>query len=76
MDDDAYLAALLAHRATASTNDTRSPAEKLVSRNIKTFTKLPDLRKMVHGDKDCRNEELPMKLTPAYRQKTKQYSTN
>ena len=31
MDDDAYLA-LLAHRATPSTNDTRSPAEKLMGK--------------------------------------------
>ena len=70
MDDDAYLA-LLAHRATPSTNDTRSPAEKLMGRNIRT--PLPDLRRMVHGNKDCRNEELPIKLKPAYRRKRKQY---
>ncbi len=34
MDDDAYLT-LVAHRTTPSTNDTRSPAEKLMSRNIR-----------------------------------------
>ena len=62
MDDDAYLT-LLAHRATPSTNNTRSPAEKRMGRNIRT----------PHGNKDCRNEELPIKLRPAYRRKRKQY---
>ena len=70
MDDDAYLA-LLAHRATPSTNDTRSPAEKLMGRNIRT--PLPDLRKMVYGKKDCRDTELPVKFNPAYKRKRKQY---
>ena len=66
MDKDAYLA-LLAHRATTSTNDTRSPAEKLMGRNIRT--PLPDLRKMVYGKKDCRNTELPVKFYAAYKRK-------
>ena len=70
MDDDAYLA-LLAHRATPSTNDTRSPAEKLMGRNIRT--PLPDLRKMVYGKKDCRDTKLHVKFNPAYKWKTKQY---
>ena len=70
MGDDAYLA-LLAHRATPSTNDTRSPAEKLMGRNIRT--PLPDLRKMVYGKKDCRDTELPVKFNPAYKRKRKQY---
>ena len=70
MDDDAYLA-LLAHRATPSTNDTKSPAEKLMGRNIRT--PLPDLRKMVNGKKDCRDTELPVKFSPAYKRKRKQY---
>ena len=70
MDDDTYLA-WLAHRATPSTNDRRSPAEKLMGRNIRT--PLIDLRKMVHGKKDGRSEERPVKLKHAYRQKNKQY---
>ena len=65
MDDDSYLA-LLAHRATPSTNDTRSSAEKLMGRNIRT--PLPDLRRMVNK-KICRSDEIPIKLTSVSRKK-------
>ncbi len=67
MDDDAYLA-LLAHRATPSTytNDARSSAEKLMSRNIRT--PLPDLRKwfMAIQTVEMRNYKA---YKPAYKQK-------
>ena len=44
-NEDAYLA-LLAHRSAPSTNDSMSPAQKLLGRNIRTH--LPGLRALVN----------------------------
>ena len=67
--EDPYLA-LLAHRSTPSTNDDRSPTEKLMGQNIQTL--VPDLWRMV-SKQGRGNHQLPAKFQPRHLPRVKQH---
>ena len=66
--EDPYLA-LMAHHSTPSSNDNKSPYEKLFSRPMRTL--LPDLRNIKH--KSTEHTDLPAKLKPKFIERQKFY---
>ena len=66
--EDPYLA-LMAHRSTPSSNDNKSPYEKLFSRPMRTL--LPDLRNIKR--KSTEHTDLPAKLNPKVIERLKFY---
>ena len=66
--EDPYLA-LMAHRSTPSSNDNKSPYEKLFSRPMRTL--LPDLRNIKR--KSTEHTDLPAKLNPKFIERQKFY---
>ena len=66
--EDPYLA-LMAHHSTPSSNDNKSPYEKLFNRPMQTL--LPDLRNIKH--KITQHTDLPAKLNPKFIERQKFY---
>ena len=66
-NEDPYLA-LLAHRSTPSTNDTKAPAEKLFGRPLRTI--LPDFRKSA-ATESKKEDYVPSKCLPQRMKKVK-----
>ena len=66
--EDPYLA-LIAHRSAPSSNDSKSPSEKLFNHPMQTL--LPDLRNM--KQKSAHHTDLPAKLSPKFVERQKYY---